>query len=59
MFQDERILERKQEMSELQKVFVEGQDPWIDQMAVKYCIELLQEALRNCRRSLVPCVTLL
>ena len=47
MFQDERILEREKEMRELQKVFVEGQDPRIDRMAVKYRIELLQEALKK------------
>ena len=40
MFEDERILEREKEMRELQKVFVEGQDPRIDQMAVKYRIEV-------------------
>lgn len=47
MFEDERILEREKEMRELQKVFVEGQDPRIDQMAVKYRIEVLQEALKT------------
>ena len=49
MFEDERILEREKEMRELQKVFVEGQDPRIDQMAVKYRIEVLQEALKTLR----------
>ena len=47
MFEDERILEREKEMRELQKVFVEGQDPRIEQMAVKYRIEVLQEALKT------------
>ena len=47
MFEDERILEREKEMRELQKVFVEGQDSRIDQMAVKYRIEVLQEALKT------------
>lgn len=47
MFQDEPILEREKEMRKLQKVFVEGQDPRIDRMAVKYRIELLQEALKK------------
>ena len=47
MFEDGRILEREKEMRELQKVFVEGQDPRIDQMAVKYRIEVLQETLET------------
>jgi len=47
MFQDERVLEREKEMRELQKVFVEGQDPRIDQMAVKYRSKVLQEALKT------------
>jgi len=45
MSQDERILEREKEMRELQKVFVEGQDPLIDQIAVKCRTEVLQESL--------------
>ena len=47
MFQDERILQREKEMRELQKVLVEEQDLQIDRMAVKYRIDVLQEALKK------------
>lgn len=47
MYQDERVLKREREMRELQKVFVEEHDPRIDKMAVKYRIEMLQDALKK------------
>ena len=47
MFEDKRILEREKEMHELQKLFVEEQVPQLDQRAIKYRIELLQEVLRK------------
>lgn len=47
MFQVKRILELRKEMRELQKVFMDGQDPQIDRMAVKYRIVILQKALKK------------
>ena len=47
MFEDKRILEREKETRELQKLFVEEQVPQLDQRAIKYRIELLQEVLRK------------
>ena len=47
MFEDNRILEREKEMRELQKLFVEEQVPQLDQRAIQYRIELLQEVLKK------------